>query len=52
MQNVKKSIEEKRPLDCISFDLWQCANTLGEITGQNAGEDVINEIFSRFCLGK
>ncbi len=52
MRNVKKSIEEKRPLDCISFDLWQCANTLGEITGQNAGEDVINEIFSRFCLGK
>ena len=52
LKNVRQSIKENRPLDMISFDLWQCTKTLGEITGKDAGEDVIEKIFSEFCIGK
>ena len=40
------------PLDCITYDMWQCAEALGEITGEVVGEEIIDSIFERFCLGK
>ena len=46
------SAEEKRPLDFIAYDVWDCANALGEITGRNVTDDVVDMIFSKFCLGK
>ncbi len=46
------SYEQQMPLDCISYDLWRCGQYLGEITGDSVQEDVLEEIFSRFCLGK
>lgn len=39
-------------LDLMSVELTDAADQLGMITGENAGEDVINLIFSRFCVGK
>jgi tRNA modification GTPase len=44
--------ENKMTLDCICVDIKIAADHLGEVTGENTGEDVMNEIFSRFCLGK
>ena len=46
------SANDKRPLDFIAYDVWECANALGEITGRNVTEEVIDTIFSKFCLGK
>ncbi|AEV70647.1 tRNA uridine-5-carboxymethylaminomethyl(34) synthesis GTPase MnmE [Acetivibrio clariflavus] len=40
------------PLDMITIDIVNSAQYLGEITGESVSEDVMNEIFSRFCLGK
>ena len=39
-------------LDFISSDLRSAWEQLGELTGETVGEDIINEIFSKFCIGK
>jgi len=44
--------ESRMPLDLITIDIKNAAEYLGQITGESVSEDVINEIFSRFCLGK
>lgn len=46
------SAAKKSPLDLIAYDVWECAQALGEITGRNVTDDVIDMIFSKFCLGK
>lgn len=40
------------PLDCLEIDLKNCWDNLGEITGDTIGEDILDKIFSEFCLGK
>lgn len=40
------------PLDCISIDIRAAWEKLGEITGDTLGEDIIDKIFSEFCIGK
>jgi len=40
------------PIDIIAIGLKDVLTNLGEITGEEASEEIINEIFSRFCLGK
>ncbi len=49
---AKQSVEQGQPLDLISYDVWECARCLGEITGDNVTDDVVDMIFSKFCLGK
>lgn len=44
--------ENGMPLDMITIDIVNSAQYLGEITGESVSEDVMHEIFSRFCLGK
>lgn len=39
-------------LDCIAIDIKNAAEFLGMITGESVSEDVLKEIFSRFCIGK
>ena len=46
------SIEQGLPEDFYTIDLMAAYESLGKITGEEAGEDLINEIFSRFCVGK
>lgn len=49
---VKKSIEEQMPEDFYSIDLMDAYASLGSIIGQEVGEDLVNTIFSKFCMGK
>ena len=53
--NVKKAkdtVKEKMPLDIIAIFIKDILEDLGNITGEVVSEDIINEIFSKFCLGK
>ncbi len=52
IKQAKTSVEQGQPLDLISYDVWECAHCLGEITGENVTDDVVDMIFSKFCLGK
>ncbi len=49
---VKRSLDLKMPEDFYSIDLMAAYSSLGRIIGEEVGEDLINEIFSKFCLGK
>lgn len=49
---VKESISHGLPEDFYSIDLMSAYTSLGRITGEEVGEDLVNEIFSRFCMGK
>ncbi len=46
------SIEAGEPLDLVSLDLKTASDGLGELTGETASPDVLETIFSRFCVGK
>lgn len=46
------AIDVSAPIDCILIDLKEALNCLGEITGNNASEEVIDAIFKNFCVGK
>ena len=49
---VKKSIENNMPEDFYSIDLMNAYSSLGFIIGEEVEEDLINKIFSEFCMGK
>lgn len=52
IEQVIRSIDDGMPEDFYSIDLMGAYETLGSITGETVGEDLINEIFSKFCMGK
>ena len=52
LEEAKESQERNMPIDIIAISLKNTLSNLGEITGEEATEEIINEIFSRFCLGK
>ena len=49
---VVQSIENGMPEDFFSIDLMNAYECLGRILGESVGEDLVNEIFSKFCMGK
>ena len=49
---VENSIESGMPEDFYSIDLMSAYAALGRIIGEEVGEDLVNEIFSKFCMGK
>lgn len=52
IQLVKQSIEQDMPEDFYSIDLLSAYKALGRILGEEIDDDVVNEIFSKFCMGK
>lgn len=49
---VLLTIDDGMPPDCIVVDLRDAWDKLGEITGDTVGEDIIEQIFANFCIGK
>lgn len=49
---VKKSMEDGMPEDFYSIDLMNAYASLGRIIGEEVEDDLVEEIFSKFCLGK
>lgn len=52
MNQVEKSLENHMPEDFYSIDLMNAYVALGRIIGEEVEEDLVNEIFSKFCMGK
>lgn len=52
LNNAINTIDMMMPEDCISIDLQDCYDYLGEVTGDSLDESIIDQIFSQFCLGK
>lgn len=52
LDSVKKGIEENMPVDMVEIDLKQIWSTLGEIIGETYTDELIDQLFSQFCLGK
>jgi len=52
LKKAQEIVEKKLPIDIISSYLKEIVDELGKITGESVTEDVINEIFAKFCLGK
>jgi len=49
---ARAAIEKGLPDDFVTIDLTTALNALGEITGETVGDDLLDTIFSRFCIGK
>ncbi|MEM9449478.1 MAG: tRNA uridine-5-carboxymethylaminomethyl(34) synthesis GTPase MnmE [Cyanobacteria bacterium P01_E01_bin.6] len=52
LKHVQATINQKLPLDFWSIDLRAAIQSLGEITGEDVTESVLDKIFSQFCIGK
>lgn len=50
--DAKESVNQKLPIDIIGLDLTNAWNSLGEIIGETGQDQLIDELFSQFCLGK
>lgn len=52
IKTSKENINKNMPIDIIAINMKESLERLGEITGRNVTDDIINKIFSKFCLGK
>ncbi len=52
LAHARTAIEEKLPDDFVTIDLTAALNALGEITGEMVTDELLDTIFSRFCIGK
>jgi tRNA modification GTPase len=52
LQQVQQTIADSLPLDFWTIDLRSAIQALGEVTGEDVTESVLDRIFSRFCIGK
>ena len=52
IDNALNAQNQGMPVEFIAMDIKEAADYLGQITGESVSEDIIHEIFSRFCLGK
>ncbi|HYM94138.1 MAG TPA: tRNA uridine-5-carboxymethylaminomethyl(34) synthesis GTPase MnmE [Chitinophagaceae bacterium] len=50
--DIKEGLDKKIPGDLLALDIRRCLHYLGEITGQVSNEDMLDYIFSKFCIGK
>ncbi|WP_242866823.1 tRNA uridine-5-carboxymethylaminomethyl(34) synthesis GTPase MnmE [Abyssisolibacter fermentans] len=52
IEDAMNSIKMNIPIDCLEVDIKQCWENLGRISGETITDDVIDKIFSEFCIGK
>ena len=52
LENINKVFDEKLPWDFWTIDLREAINYLGELTGEDLTENLLDNIFSKFCIGK
>lgn len=52
LQSAKHAVEHEEPGDLIAIDIRACVRLLGEITGETWNPDILDAVFSRFCIGK
>lgn len=52
LKMVLQSIDDGMPEDFFTIDMMNAYEVLGTIIGESVGEDLVNEIFSKFCMGK
>ena len=52
LESARETVKSNVGIDFVSIDLRTALELFGEITGESVTEDVINEIFSKFCIGK
>jgi len=52
VNSAVKGLKDKVPVEIIAIDLNEAVDKLGEIVGANASEDLLEQIFNRFCIGK
>ena len=52
MEDALCSLTANQPLDMVNIDLYAAKQALYEITGEDVTEELLDAIFSRFCLGK
>ncbi len=52
IENALKSVEDEMPLEMISVDIKKAYDDLGEIIGATYKDELLDELFSKFCLGK
>jgi len=54
-ETVKRAIALYRsaePAELVAFELRDALSRIGEVTGETCTDDILNDIFSRFCIGK
>lgn len=58
LRQAKKYLEDslaaigEAPLDCLGVDIWGALEVLGQVTGKNLKEEIMDRIFHEFCIGK
>ena len=52
VEKTEESIQNKMPIDVVTIHITDILGEIGKITGETVSEDIINEIFKKFCLGK
>jgi tRNA modification GTPase len=52
IKDFRAGLQAAQPLDVLAVDLKEALDALGEITGEVTSQDILNQIFSQFCVGK
>jgi tRNA modification GTPase len=52
LNDIKTGLDTKLPGDLLALDIRRCLHYLGEITGDITNEDLLDYVFSKFCIGK
>ena len=52
IEEIDQSLKKDMPIDIIAIDLKKIWELLGQIIGENYSDELIDQLFSQFCLGK